>query len=74
MKPKIKVRNIMISMKKTNQGIEYFTNRRDMYITKSRQPNISDVLVNYFKEKANDMQACIDRVVLRKTDALATFN
>lgn len=74
MKSKIKVKNIMISMKKTNQGIAYFTNRRDIYIKKSRQPNISDALVNYFKEKANDMQACIDRVVLRKTDALATFN
>lgn len=73
-KPTFKIRSITVNMKKTNEGINYFTQRRDHYLRKSKQKGISDTLISYFKGKANDMQACIDRVVIRKTSALATFN
>lgn len=63
-----------INMKKTNKGIKHFTDKRDWYITKSRQEHMTKRLVDYFKRKANEMQENIDHTILNKTTALATFN
>lgn len=63
-----------ISMKKTNQGIKYFENRRDKYLNQSKQENISDTLVAHFKKQASDMQDCIERITISKTKALSLFN
>jgi hypothetical protein len=70
----MKVKNITVNMKKTDQGIKYFENRRDHYLHKSKQQGLPDQLIQYFRRKAEDMQDCINRVVLRKTRALMIFN
>ncbi len=62
------------NIQKTNRGIAYFTNRRDHFIKKSRELTAFPDTCAIYKQKALDMDACIQRVMLGKEQLMEAQN
>lgn len=63
-----------LNLRKYQYGLNYFTNRRDYFISKMRETKEAPQISDYFKRKAEDMTQCIEKILRSKKEVVQYLN